>query len=96
MADNNDILKAIESIKSDVANIKKDMVTKSDLETVKKDMATKSDIRETREEIRQKIEKEAKTTADFFHETWNKLEKLNDHETRISQLEEEQLSTHKN
>jgi len=31
MANNNDVLKAVESIQSDVANIKKDMTTKSDL-----------------------------------------------------------------
>lgn len=32
MADTNDLLKAVKSIQSDVANIKKDIVTKSDLQ----------------------------------------------------------------
>ena len=42
MTDNNNILKALESLKADMA-------TKSDLESVKKDMATKSDLQEVKQ-----------------------------------------------
>ena len=42
MADNNDILKALESLQ-------KDMATKSDLDVIKKNMATKSDLQEVKQ-----------------------------------------------
>ena len=42
MADNNDILKALESLKSEMA-------TKSDLDVIKKDMATKSDLQDVKQ-----------------------------------------------
>ena len=42
MADNNDILKALESLKSEMA-------TKSDLDVIKKDMATKSDVQDVKQ-----------------------------------------------
>lgn len=53
-------------------------------------------VQSAKDEILQKLEKEAETTAELFHETWKKLEKLNDQEARMSQLEEEQLRTHNN
>ena len=42
MTDNNNILKALESLKSEMA-------TKSDLDVIKKDMATKSDLQDVKQ-----------------------------------------------
>jgi uncharacterized coiled-coil DUF342 family protein len=53
MADNNDILKAIESIQSDVGNIKKDMATKSDLETVKNDL---QDVKQAQAQTNKRVD----------------------------------------
>jgi hypothetical protein len=98
MADNNDILKAIESLKSDMA-------TKSDLEAVKKDMATKSDLQDVKQSqaqtntalealaAGQKDIRENMATKADIHRLEQKIDKVDkhvkSHESRIDNLEEE-------
>ncbi len=97
MADNNDILKAIESIQSDVGNIKKDMATKSDLETVKNDL---QDVKQSQaqthsvldalkagqDDLRVKVAN-LPTRPDFQDFRTSVGRKIQDHESRIEELE---------
>ena len=56
MADNNDILKALESLKSEMA-------TKSDLDVIKKDMATKSNLEGIKKDLQDVKQSQAQTNA---------------------------------
>lgn len=99
MADNNDILKAIEPIKSDVGNIKKDMATKSDLQEVKQAQAqTNTTLTQTKttvealeagqEDIREKMA----TKADIhrLEQNIDKVDKhIKSHESRIENIKED-------
>ena len=72
MADTNDILIAIESLRSDVA-------TKSDLEAIKKDMVTKKDLQEVKQaqvQTNTRVETLAAGQArfDLIEERLNRLE----------------------
>ena len=98
MADNNDILKAIESLRSDMA-------TKSDLEAIKKDMATKADIQRLDQgqaqtntaldalAAGQKDIRENMATKADIHRLEQKIDKVDkhvkSHESRIDNLEDE-------
>ena len=105
MADNNNILKALESLKSEMA-------TKSDLESVKKDMATKSDLQEVKQSqaqtntslghittavealaAGQKDIRDTMATKADIHRLEQKIDKVDKHvkrhESRIDNLEDE-------
>ena len=97
MADTNDLLKQLGNLIEEKLKAEREHTRnlfEAEREHTKQIVQTA--VQSAKDEIVGKMEKEAETTADLFHETWNRLEKLNDHETRISQLEEEQLRTHKN
>jgi predicted nucleic acid-binding Zn-ribbon protein len=94
MADNNDILKAIESIQSDVTNIKKDIVTKNDLQEVKQAQAqTNTSLGQitTAVEALAAGQKEQATKGDI-HRLEQKIDKVEknvkSHTSRIENLEE--------
>jgi len=88
MADTNDILKAIESIK-------KDMATKSNLEVIKKDL---QDVKQSQAQTNTALEalaagqKDQATKADI-HRLEQKIDKVDkhvkSHESRIDNLEDE-------
>ena len=59
------------------------------LEPIKKDMATKQGV----VRLEQKIDKEAETMANFFQETWARMDGAT---ARITRLEEAADLTHRN
>jgi predicted nuclease with TOPRIM domain len=99
MADTNDILKAIETIKSDVGNIKRDMATKSDLEVIKNDL---QDVKQSQAQTNTALEALAAGQKDIhdnmatkadIHRLEQKIDKVDkhvkSHESRIDNLEDE-------
>ena len=49
------------------------------LEPIKKDMATKQDV----QRLEQNLDKQADAMANFFHETWAKMDATNERVTNI-------------
>ena len=99
MTDNNDILKAIASLQSDVTNVKKDMVTKSDLQEVKQSQAqTNTSLGHITTAVEalaagQKDIHDTMATKADIHRLEQKIDKVDkhvkSHESRIDNLEEE-------
>jgi hypothetical protein len=55
------------------------------LEPLKREMVTKADLEGVEKRLTEKIEREAGAVAEFFHETWTKMEATNE---RVTKLEE--------
>ena len=78
------------------------MLTKDDLEQIAKLLQPLKEGQAKLEQglarLEAKLDQSIEDIAGSFHVTWNKLdkidEKLNDHETRISQLEEDNEFPH--
>lgn len=93
MADTNDLLKAIESIKSDVGNIKKDMATKADVQRVEQTQAEQKTILEAVTAGQKELQETVATRADVLR-VGVKVDSLR---KRIEGIEEHTgSSTHKN
>lgn len=93
MADNDQLLKAIESIKSDVGNIKKDMATKADIHRVEQTQAEQKTLLEAVAAGQKEVQETMATKADVLT-VGVKVDKLR---KRIEGIEEHTgSSTHKN
>jgi hypothetical protein len=99
MSDNNDILKAIESIQSDVSNIKKDMATKRDILRVEQEQSqlaqgqaqTNTSLEAVKAGQDDLVEKVANlpTRPEFQDFRASVGRKVQDHESRIEELEKD-------
>ncbi len=96
MADTNDLLKAIESIKKDMAT-KSDLATvKNDLQDVKQDIANVKQIQGQQKTMaeavlagQQELQKTAAREVTVMKFAERLTRKVNDHEERITELEKE-------
>src|SRR6266487_1381235 len=75
----------LEPINKRLENVEKNMATKSDLEAVREQIATKEDLASVKQEIKAAIKREAESMADFFHDTWDKMQTTNE---RVEKIED--------